>query len=406
MSAITPTTESERLQILDALRGFALFGILLANLYSFIGYNTYAVPDEIVALPFLDRVVLFFIDWFVEGKFYSIFSILFGVGFALQAERFQGSDTSFMAYWFRRMLVLLCFGLFHMYFVWNGDILTLYSLLGMLLPLFMNFSNRILIRWIIILLATPLLMHVLVYFTPETPFWGSLNRISADLKAQWGYGDLSLLEMRTSSSPLEVFSVNVLYAIPRAMSYLMFGRYFHVMGLFLIGLVLTRVWLPKIRTNDIRIPKSTIWFGLIGLVTHLGYAIVKGSHGWPSAFSEIGLILGFIYHFGATVFALAICMLIVYLWSSGKGQFVFHNLALLGRMALSNYLFQNVSAVLIFFGYGFALMREVPFSSLPLFAFGILITQWVFSRIWLSRFKQGPMEFIWKKLAYRSAKSL
>ncbi len=404
MSEIKPTIQSERLLVLDALRGFALFGILLANLYSFMGYNTYVVPDEIVTLPFLDRGVLFFIDWFVEGKFYGIFSILFGVGFALQAERFQGSDTNFIAFWFRRMLVLLCFGLFHMYFIWNGDILTLYSLLGMLLPLFMNLSNQVLIRWILVLLTTPLLMHTLVYFTPESPFWGSLTRISTDLKTEWGFGDLTLLEMRTSSSALEVFSVNVLYAIPRAMSYLIFGRYFHVTGLFLIGLVLARIWLPKMRNNDIRVPKAAIWFGLLGLTTHFGYALVKGSHGWPSAFSEIGFLLGFIYHIGATAFALAICMLVLYLWSSGKGQFLFKNLAVLGRMALSNYIFQNVTAVLLFFGYGLALMREVPFASLPLFAFGILVTQWAFSRVWLNKFKQGPLEYIWKRLTYRSGK--
>lgn len=91
MLDIKPTTGSERLLALDALRGFALFGILVVNLYSFLGYNTYS-PDEIVRLPVGDRTVLFFIDWFVEGKFYGIFSILFGVGFARQAERFPNSD--------------------------------------------------------------------------------------------------------------------------------------------------------------------------------------------------------------------------------------------------------------------------------------------------------------------------
>ena len=404
MPNIQPTIGSERLQVIDALRGFALFGILFANLYSFIGYNTYST-DELNSLPILDKGILFFIDWFVEGKFYGIFSILFGVGFAIQAKRFIQRGDNFKSFWFRRMLILCCFGLLHMYCIWNGDILTLYSLLGMLLPLFLGFSNKKLLHWIIVLLFLPVLMHTLLYFTPEWSFWGSLNTISTELKSDWGYANLSLLEMRTSGSAHEVFSVNVLYAIPRAMSYLMFGRYFHVMGLFLIGLLLTRIWLPKIQNRNIAVPRAAIWFGIIGLVIHFGYAWIKGMYGWPSGFSKIGFLLGIIYHVGSTFFSLAICMMILYFWSIGRAKKTFENLAILGRMALSNYIFQNVTAVLIFFGYGFALMRKVPFSYLPLFAFAILVVQWLFSRFWLRRFKQGPLEFIWKKLSYRSSRS-
>ena len=404
MSGIEPTTRSERLQILDALRGFALFGILLANLYSFMGYNTYS-PEEIVELPVLDRSVLFVIDWFVEGKFYGIFSILFGIGFALQAERFRITDADFSAFWFRRMIVLCSIGLFHMYFVWNGDILTLYSVLGMLLPLFLGLPDRALLRWIVTLLLTPLLIHVLLYWTQDALFWGSMRRFSADLKTQWGFEDRSLLEMRTSDSVLEVFSVNILQAIPRPISYLMSGRYFQVLGLFLIGLLLARTWLTKIRSNDITVPMGSIWIGMIGLIASFGYALIKGAIGTPFALSEIGLVQGVIYHVGSTCLALGISMLLVYVWVSGFMRFVFRNLAVLGRMALTNYIFQNVTAVLLFFGYGFALMGKVPFAYIPLMACGILAVQWAFSQIWLRRFKQGPLEFAWRKLAYRTAKT-
>ena len=404
MSKIQPTTRSERLEVIDALRGFALFGILAANLYSFIGYNTYS-PEEIVVLPGWDRAVLFFIDFFVEGKFYGIFSILFGLGFALQAERFQNADENFYSFWFRRMFVLCGIGLFHMYFVWNGDILTLYSLIGMLLPLFLNLSNRRLMRWIILLLTIPLLIHLGFYVTPDAPFWGSLRQISTELKAEWGYAHLSLLEMRTSDSAFEVFAVNVLNAIPRAMSYLLSGRYFQVLGLFLIGILLARKWLPKIRNKDIEVPSSAIWIGTIGLICSFTYAVIKSMIGTPFALTKIGLFQGLVYHVGSSSLALGIAMLFVYLWAFGRAKAVFHNLALLGRMALTNYIFQNVTAILLFFGYGLALMRKVPFSYLPLFAIGILTVQWLVSRAWLSRNKQGPLEFIWRKLTYRSSQS-
>ncbi len=404
MTNIKPTTGSERLQVLDALRGFALFGILLANLYSFIGYNTYS-PEEIIALPILDRLVLFFIDWFIEGKFYGIFSILFGVGFALQATRFRSAEANFSNFWLRRMIVLIGIGLLHMYLVWNGDILTLYGVLGLLLPLFMNVSNQTLFRWIMALLLIPLLIHGLLYLNPEAAFWGSMSRFSADLKMQLGFADLSLLEMRTSDAPLEVFYINALSAIPRPMSYLMSGRYFHVLGLFLIGLLLARHWLPKIRNNTVSVPSVAVWLGVVGLVCSLGYALIKGAIGTPFALTEIGYVQAIVYHVGSTSLALGIAMLFLSTWASGRAQFIFRNLALLGRMALTNYIFQNIIAVFLFFGYGFALMRKVPFAYLPLFAFGIILVQWVFSSAWLSRFKQGPLESAWRKLTYRPAKS-
>ncbi len=401
MANIQPTTGSERLEVIDALRGFALFGILLANLYSFIGYNAYT-PVEIIQLPLEDKAVLFFIDWFVEGKFYGIFSILFGVGFAIQAERFQTTGANFAGFWFRRMIVLCCMGSLHMYCIWNGDILTLYSLLGMLLPLFMGCTNKTLVRWIWVLLVIPLFMYGLLYMTPEAPFWSSLRNISMNLKAAWGFADLSLLEMRTSDTPIEVFSINVIKSIPRAMSYLMSGRYFHVLGLFLIGLLLARHWLPKLRNNEeITVPKSAIVLGVIGLAFSFAYALTKLVAGSGFMLNDLGIFQVIVYNVGSTSLAIGIAMLFLYIWATGKAKRLFSNLAILGRMALSNYIFQNVTAIVLFFGYGLALMRQVSFASLPLFAFGILLTQWLFSRIWLSRFKQGPLEWLWKQLTYR-----
>lgn len=404
MTPIQPTTSSERLQVIDALRGFALFGILLANLYSFIGYNTYGT-NEILNLPITDKAVLFLIDWFVEGKFYGIFSILFGVGFAIQAQRFHSTENSFNTFWFKRMTVLCCIGLAHMFFVWNGDILTLYALLGLLLPLFLHCSNRALLAWIVALLIMPIVMYVLVYMTASGAFWQTMGQISQQLQTQWGFAHLSLLEMRTSSQPIEVFAINALKAIPRPLSYLMTGRYFHVLGLFLIGMLLARYWLPKIHNPKIlnqnkSLLKSAFWFGIIGLSFSLLYAISKLTTGSAYQLNTWGIVQVVSYNLGSTTLALSIAAVFIHCWSTGRAQLVFKNLTLLGRMALSNYLLQNVTAVLLFFGYGFALMREVSFVYLPLFALGILVFQWWFSRTWLSRYRQGPIELIWKKLTY------
>ncbi len=398
MSSVQPTTVKERYEVLDALRGFALLGILVANLYRFFGYYTLN-SQEIISLPLEDRGVLFLIDWFLENKFFSLFSILFGIGFGLQAARMQSAPTYFRTYWYRRMVVLLAIGVIHMVFVWVGDILTLYALLGLFLPLFMNLSDRALVRWIVFLLSTPIIIFFITYATGESPFWGSLSRLSADLKIQLGFGDLSVLEMRTSDSPGEVFFANALSVIPRPMSYLISGRYTQVFGLFLIGLLLSRR-LPGLVTERIPLTRTMILIFLIGLLCSLAYAWTKATSGSFYSSTPIGAIQAVVLHIGAPLLALGIGWVFLAAWHWASDSGFFRHLATLGRMALTNYVFQTTVSVFLFFGYGFGLMGELPFSLIPVFAVGILIAQWLLSHYWLKTRSQGPLETVWKRLAY------
>ena len=393
-----PTTRTERYEVLDALRGFALFGILMANLYSFFGYNS-LTPEQIISLPLSDRSVLFFIDWFIEGKFFGLFSILFGMGFGLQLSRMASTPGTFRSYWYRRMFILLAIGLVHMVFVWIGDILTLYALLGMLLPLFSTLSNRVLIRWIVCLLAAPIVIFFITYATSESAFWGSLSQLSAQLKADLGFGDLTLLEMRTSDSAREVFFVNALGVIPRPMSYLLSGRYPQVFGLFLIGLLLSRQ-LPGIISKRIPLNRMMAVAFLVGLICSLAYAWTKAVTGSYYSLTPMGALQAAVLHVGAPPLSLAIGWVFLAAWHRTSESGVFRYLATLGRMALTNYLLQTSVCVLLFFGYGLGLMGTQPYAALPLYAIGILFCQWMFSRYWLGAHAQGPLETIWKRLAY------
>lgn len=392
-----PTTVRERYEALDALRGFALFGILLANLYSFFGYNV-LTANEIVTLPIADRGVLFFIDWFIESKFFGLFSILFGLGFGLQAMRMD-APTYFCSYWYRRMFVLLTIGLIHMVFIWAGDILTLYAVLGMLLPLFLNLSDRALIRWIFCLLFAPILIFFLTLATSDSTFWEALAQYSKILQAQLGFGHLSKLEMSTSSSAREVFFANALAVIPRPMSYLLSGRYPQVLGLFLIGLLFSRR-LPEIIQTRIPLNRALMAVFLIGLTCSLTYAWSKAASGTYYSLTQFGAMQAVVLHIGAPLLSLAIGWVFLNSWHASCESRLFRGFATLGRMALTNYLLQTSVSVLLFTGYGFGLMGTLPFSLIPVFAVGILLGQWVFSRFWLQKFSQGPLEMIWKRLAY------
>ena len=151
---VGPVARTERIQVIDILRGFALFGILLVNMELFshpfqqimLGY------DELTSLA--DRLAVWGIELLAEAKFYPIFSFLFGLGFALQIQRAEQRGTRFVPFYLRRLFILLLIGLAHAIFIWVGDILVLYAFLGAILLLFFRRrSSRTLLIWAGIMLA-------------------------------------------------------------------------------------------------------------------------------------------------------------------------------------------------------------------------------------------------------------
>src|SRR6266571_719379 len=152
MPSTAPT--SERIQALDVLRGVAVAGILFANVLVFFGL--FALPPDRGAASFLEKV-------FVDGKFYSVFSLLFGIGFGIQLAR--GGDAALPRFR-RRLRILLGIGAIHAFFIWAGDILMLYALLGFTMPWFARKSDRALLRWTVILLAVPTALYIVAL-----PIW-------------------------------------------------------------------------------------------------------------------------------------------------------------------------------------------------------------------------------------------
>jgi uncharacterized protein len=400
MNDFRPTQKQERLALLDALRGFALCGILLANLEGFTGAYL-LTPAETAAQP-ATRAVLFLINWFIEGKFYALFSMLFGMGFAMQSARAQQAGATFLPLWYRRMAALTVIGLTHMYLIWHGDILTLYSLLGMLLPFFFLFSNRRLGQCVVVLLLVPLGVHLLAVWTREAAFWNLLTDVVANLKAQFGYAGRTIAQMRTSDSMFEVLVSNWLSAIPRPMAYLQTGRIPQVLGQFLLGVWLARTVLPRIQAGE-RLPhKSWMLCGTLGLLAGFGYAWIKGATGSAFSLNATGLWQGVIYHTGSTLLALGYAGAFAHWWTHPRWQQRLRHLALLGRMALTNYITQNIIGVLLFYGYGLALMGKVTYATIPLIGAVILLLQWLGCRWWLGHFAQGPLEWLWRKATYRT----
>ncbi|MBE9524232.1 MAG: hypothetical protein IMY76_03980, partial [Chloroflexi bacterium] len=135
-SSAIPVQAKERILFVDVLRGFAILGILLFNMGGFAG-RSFTLRDWQEPL---DKAIILFVDFFVQAKFYSLFSFLFGWGMSLQMARAQIKGINFVPLYLRRLLILLIFGVLHSIFLWNGDILTMYAILG--IPLLIIFRNR------------------------------------------------------------------------------------------------------------------------------------------------------------------------------------------------------------------------------------------------------------------------
>ena len=157
--AAGPVQPRQRIQTIDILRGFAIFGILLVNMEFYHQAALNLVAQMKVPATALDQLARWFIAFFGEGKFYSTFSFLFGLGMAIQYGRAEERHAHFGPFWLRRMLVLLAFGLIHAYLFWPGDILILYSLLGIALLLWRKARPRTLLIWAAVFLLLPLLLN-------------------------------------------------------------------------------------------------------------------------------------------------------------------------------------------------------------------------------------------------------
>ena len=381
---------SDRIELLDALRGLALFGILLANIPIFFGWLMLR-PEQMAAIagPQTPGIYDALIKFFVDGKFYTIFSLLFGIGFTLQLDRLEKRGAAGVAVFRRRMLVLLAIGLIHMCLIWQGDILTLYAALGLLLPLFRGWSERKVLITALILLALPLAlepMRAAAGIDLGHPFTQAGDAIyvaiagpsSDSAAAAMQRTDMAgFLGWQLSGLPYRIEHLLVTWRLPK------------VMGVMLLGMVLGRRLMAGTLLNDRVLLWRTLVIGLvIGIPFSLYFALdpkVYQEH-WSSVIGTVPLGLAY-----AAAFVLA--------WP--RAQAVLGLLAPVGRMALSNYLTHSLLGVLLLGPFlGLAThVGPIPFTTI---AVALYLTQIVVSRWWLAHHDQGPLERLWRWGTYGS----
>jgi uncharacterized protein len=399
-----PIAPSRRVQAIDILRGFAIFGILLVNM-EFFSRSFYA---QIMGLNqpvgLIDQLARWGIAFLAEAKFYSTFSFLFGLGMMIQYRRFQKRGEGFVPFFLRRMVVLLFIGLIHAYLFWVGDILIMYSVLGvLLLLLFRNRQPRTLLVWTSLFLLIPILLNGALYGLIElgraTPEGAQMiEQVFREQTQQYQAASEQADRVYATGNFVEitqqrVSDMNFLYS-----TWPFIG--FNVLAMMVLGVYAgKRRIFERLHEEMPFIRRVWIWGLIVGVIGNLLYVITgeSASRGIPSAQLLVAIT-------GQTVGAPALSLFymcsLVQLVQLPAWQRRLQPLASVGRMAISNYLLQTIICTTLFYSYGFGLYGQIGIAAGVLLTIAIYAIQIPLSMWWLRRFRFGPIEWFWRTLSY------
>ncbi len=391
-----PVTGAARIDTLDILRGFALFGILVINIQLFAMVQATLInPTATGPITGLDYAIWLVSHVVFFEKFIAIFSMLFGAGIVLMTTR--AGQPGMMALHYRRMVWLLVIGLGHAYFIWAGDILVTYALLGMILVLARNWSARALMLLGLGFLALKLgIAAALGFAIPLLPAeevraieaenWvPDAAQLAAEISAYQGsyMQQMPMRAAQTLDFHLFVVPTETLHFAGAMMA---FGMAAMKSG-FLQG-----DW----SASDYR---RVAFAGLaLGLPLIVLGVVLNERQGWDMLFS---LYFGRMFNSaGAPLVAVAYVALVI-LAARRFGPTMKAVFTPVGRMAFTNYLAQSVICTAIFYGHGLGLFMQTDRLGQILVVLAVWVAMPIWSRAWLARFRFGPAEWLWRSLSYR-----
>lgn len=390
----TPVHPDERIKELDILRGIALFGILVVNM-SFFKYPIFLERYPSNFPEGMEQFWAYLIQIFFTGKFYAIFSFLFGLGFYIFIKRAAGRGASPGYLYKRRLTALLFFGLVHLVVFWSGDILLIYALGGFLLIGFYHLPTEALKKWIAVFFIIAIginSLFTLLQGLGEILAGAEYEAVTAAMieEALVVYAKGSFIELinyRVVNEVPYVF-ISLVASIPAVFFYFLVGLYAGKMEIF-TNLAEQRPLLKKILVRAL--PAGIFLMILYVLVEREvvpGGTLLRPTWLW-------------ILNYGASIFLFfSYTALVLIAMQNVAGRKLLSPPAAAGRMALSNYLAQTMICIFIFNGYGAGLYGQVSVSRGILLAIGIYCLQVFWSNIWLKYFCYGPMEWLWRTITY------
>ncbi len=397
-SHANPVTVNERITSLDVLRGVAVLGILLMNIVAFsMVSSAYDLPTVYGDLQGVDWWTWLALHYFADTKFMSIFSILFGAGVCIFMERASSKEHSAWKLQCIRMAWLLIFGLIHAYGIWYGDILVTYAFCGIAISFMRNWKP-----WTLFLLGFPvmfllpisimLLIYLTVQFWPEEDILNMQQSgllASSEMQDEIGaYTGGYLAQIKHRS----VFVLGMhLFIIP-------FYLFWHCLGLMMVGIAGLKWGILSAKCSR----SFYVWLCIISCC--IGFPLIaigvwfKQQHGWDPIMNRFvdahwNLV-------GGVFVAFAWIAMIMFACKTGIFMVLQKAMACTGRMALTNYLMQSIICSLLFYGHGLGWYGSFERHELLYVVASIWVFQICFSVWWLSLFRFGPFEWLWRSFTY------
>lgn len=385
MEFLQPLENKKRFESVDALRGLALLGILLANVPVAENAGINRLTGQ------LDVTLSFLFHLLIEKKFITIFSILFGFGFYIQMKKADEAGINFRPYYFKRMLILFLIGCIHAYLFWFGDIIRDYALCGILLLFVYKWSSKkILITGVVFsVFLTAIVFIVNSALGPQYSYDTSIVGDHPITNSYWQY-----LWINARIDPF----VNFLQDSPITLVF--------CFGNMLIGFWMAKAGFFQHPDKFKRVRKKLIIIGgLLGVsASYIFWLVTSGKLELTPAL----LWLPFVIVAGMVLQSLFYISAFLSLFRSIWWKKVLSFFIPVGKMSLTNYLFQTILYLLVFFHWthGLELFGKINMTETYLIAMLFFGMQVVFSKTWLKYYDQGPVETVWKNLSYKFSKKL
>lgn len=411
-----------RIRSIDITRGIAVLGIFTMNATD-MAYPQELILDFHAADPTMgwNYWVAFNFEVLFSGKMRGLFTLLFGVSSVLIAERIIQKTDGLTAteYYFRRLLWLLVFGLVNAYiFLWWGDVLFKYALLGLLLFYFRSASNRSLSVAIVTCLAVLTIQPYMEYrdtanleqeyiavqakqlaaqplTSEDYEFVDHWQAVLADMSPD----DESIEDeiQAKSGSYAGILRYNATYAVEEQTSIFYTEDVWDMLLFMFLGIMLLRMGFFEEQFSRI-VHLSIAVYGIgIGLAVHTGLNIgVYANYSDPVA----SLYYLIFYDLGRVPFVIGYASLVILVFHQETFKYIGDGMVAVGRMALSNYLMQSIIGAFVFYGFGLARFGEMSRLDLAAFILLVWIFQMLFSVLWMRVFNHGPVEWLWRSLTY------
>ncbi len=387
----------KRMDIVDALRGFSLAGIVMVHVVeNYIGAPFPEGAMEATHLGIADNIVDGFIFLFLRGKFFALFSFLFGLSFFIQMANVNDKESSFAGRFLWRLIILLGIGYLHSLF-YRGDILTIYAFLGIFLIPFYKINNK----WVLGIAALLFIglgrYLVFGFYNNDNLFTPGTFDLNSPLIVDY-------FNTINNGTLWQVFETNAIDGHLMKMDFQLgiFSRGYLTFGFFLLGLYVGRLQLFRNFMDQKKLVKNVLWGSVVLFVVSIGLIIAIFSQlgpevkfdNWVAMFGLTALDLN---NIGMTFIIMASFVILYRKQKTGKWLATF---APYGRMALTNYVFQSIVGTFIFFGWGLGYLGELRNIYTFLFSIVIILVQMGLSKWWLGKFYYGPLEWVWRSLTH------